>query len=250
MFHSHPPLLPVRALLTGALVLLAGCKTTTYVLQVDAISKSAQLAQAAPPAKAPQSYRIRPHNQNIPEDNLRYREVSDYVKTALSAKGMYEAPSAEAADVIIEIDYGMESPRMKYETVTTPIIAIQEGPAQREIVPVSTGADGQMKYKVIRVPGLQIRKIVGWKEEIEPVIVYEKFLKVSARENREMAEGRPAPEVWSVNVSAEDQSNELRKYMPILASATADYIDTNTKQEKAVDVSENDEVVKFIKKGM
>jgi hypothetical protein len=250
MFLSHPPLYPLRALLTGAVAVLAGCKTTTYVLQVDAISKTAQTAQAAPPARAPQSYRIRPHNPNIPEDNLRYREVSDYVKTALSAKGMYEAPSLEAADVIIEIDYGMESPRMKYETVTTPVIAIQEGPSQREIVPVSTGADGQMKYKVIRVPGLQIRKIVGWKEEIEPIIVYEKFLKVSARENREVTEGRSAPEVWSVNVSAEDQSNELRKYMPILASATADYIGTNTKQEKAVDVSENDEVVKFIKKGM
>ena len=238
------------ALLAGAVVLLAGCNTTTYVLQVDAISKTAQTAQATPAAKAPQSYRVRAHNPNIPEDNLRYREVSDYVKTALSGKGMYEAPSAETADVIIEIDYGMESPRMKYEAVTKPIMQMQEGIPQREMVPVGSNADGSTKYKVIRVPGLQSMKIVGWKEEIEPIIVYEKFLKVSARENRERAEGRPAPEVWSVNVSAEDQSNELRKYMPILASATADYIGTNTKQEKAVDISENDEAVKFIKKGM
>lgn len=250
MFLSHPPLYPLRALLTGAVAVLAGCKTTTYVLQVDAISKTAQTAQAAPPAKVPQSYRLRPHNPNIPDDDLRYREISDYVKTALSGKGMYEAPTDQTADVIVEIDYGMESPRMKYETINTPIIAMQEGPATRELVPAGTNANGTVMFKQVRVPGLQIRKIVGWKEEIEPIIVYEKFLKVSARENREVAEGRPAPEVWSVNVSAEDQSNELRKYMPILASATADYIGTNTKQEKAVDVSENDEVVKFIKKGM
>ena len=213
----------VRALLAGSLGLLAGCKTTTYVLQVDAISQTGQIAQKSTP---PQSYHVRSSNPTIPEDNLRYIEVSDYVKTALSGKGMYEAPSADKADVIIEIDYGMDSPRMKYETVTTPIIVLQEGPAQREIVPVSTTADGTTRYKVIRVPGLQIRKIVGWKEEIEPIIVYEKFLKVSARENREAMEGRQAPEVWSVNVSAVDQSNELRKYMPILASATADYIGT------------------------
>lgn len=236
-----------KVLQAGALGMLAGCTTTTYVLQVDAISQTAQVAPTSP---APQSYRIRSHNPRIPEDNLRYLEVSDYVKTALSGKGMYEAPSINTADVIIEIDYGMESPRMKYETVTTPIIVLQEGPPQREIVPVSTSADGSVRYKVIRVPGLQIRKIVGWKEEIEPIIVYEKYLKVSARENREAVEGRPAPEVWSVNVSAEDTSNELRKYMPILASATADYIGTNTKQEKAVDVSEKDDAVKFIKKGM
>ncbi len=245
------PTPPYRAgtLLAGALVLLAGCNTTTYVLQVDAISQTAQTAQATPLAKAPQSYRVRSHNPNIPEDNLRYREVSDYVKTALSGKGMYEAPSAETADVIIEIDYGMESPRMKYETVTAPIIVLQQGPSQMEIVSVRS-TSGVVKDKVIRVPGTQFQKIVGWREEVEPIIVYEKYLKVSARENREATEGRPPPEVWSVNVSAEDQSNELRKYMPILASATADYIGTNTKQEKAVDVSENDEAVKFIKKGM
>lgn len=250
MFSMPTPPYRAGALLGGALFLLAGCNTTTYVLQVDAISQTAQTAQATPPAKAPQSYRVRARNPNMPEENLRYREVSDYVKTALSGKGMYEAPSIETADVIIEIDYGMESPRMKYEAVTKPIMQMQEGIPQREIVPVGSNADGSTKYKVIRVPGLQSMKIVGWKEEIEPIIVYEKFLKVSARENREATEGRPPPEVWSVNVSAEDQSNELRKYMPILASATADYIGTNTKQEKAVDVSENDEAVKFIKKGM
>ena len=38
--------------------------------------------------------------------------------------------------------------------------------------------------------------------------------------------------------------------MPILASATADYIGTNTRQEKEVTVHEEDETVKFIKKGM
>jgi hypothetical protein len=247
MFPLPPTPLLRQALLAGALGLLAGCNTTTYVVQVDAISDTGAATQ---PAKPPQSYRIRSHNPTMPEDNLRYREVSDYVKTALSGRGMYEAPAAAAADVIIEIDYGMESPRMKYETVTTPIIVLQEGPAQREIVPVSTGADGTVKYKVIRVPGLQIRKIVGWREEIEPIIVYEKYLKVSARENAEAVEGRPPPEVWSVNVSAVDKSNELRKYMPILASATADYIGTNTKEEKEVAVSENDASVKFIKKGM
>jgi hypothetical protein len=139
---------------------------------------------------------------------------------------------------------------MKYETMTTPIIVMQEGLPTREMVPIGTSASGQVITKSVRVPGLQVRKIVGWREETEPIIVYEKFLKVSARENREAEEGRPPPEVWSVNVSAEDQSNELRKYMPILASATADFIDTNTKQEKAVKVSESDEAVRFIKKGM
>jgi hypothetical protein len=63
-------------------------------------------------------------------------------------------------------------------------------------------------------------------------------------------EGRAPPEVWSVNVSSEDESKELRKYLPILASATADYIGTNTKQEIEVKLKEGDEVVGFIRKGI
>jgi hypothetical protein len=244
--RPRPPA-PARVALGALLVLLAGCKTTTYTLQVDAISQAGEVAQAA---REPKSFKVVSHNPRIAEDSLRYHEVSGYVKTALSGKGLYEAPAAEHADLIIEIDYGMETPRMKYETVKTPIVVFQEGAPSRERMPVSTTASGQIVERTIRVPGPQVRKIVGWKEETEPVVVYEKFLKVSARENQETVEGRPPPEVWSVNVSAEDQSNELRKYLPILASATADYIGTNTKREKSVAVSEGDETVQFIKKGM
>ena len=232
---------PIRSLGAAALVLWAGCKSTTYVLQVDAISQTGQVAQVA----EPKSYRVRSRNPNVADDSLRYNEVSAYIKTALSGKGLYEAPSAESADLIIDIDYGMETPRMKYQTVIKPIIVLQVAQARPD-----SGRGGKLFQSTSNSVGQPMGKIAGWKEEAEPVVVYEKYLKVSARENREAVEGRPAPEVWSVNVSAEDPSNELRKYMPILASATADYIGTNTRQEKAVSVSENDDTVKFIKKGM
>ena len=230
---------PVRSLIAVALLPLAGCKSTTYVLQVDAINQTGPVAQAA----EPKSYRVRSHNPNVADDSLRYNEVSAYIKTALSGKGLYEAPTAESADLIIDIDFGMENPRMKYQTVVKPVIVMSVSQPKPQtgkglFVPIN-GSVGQ-----------PIGKIEGFREEAEPVVVYEKYLKVSARANREVVEGRPPPEVWSVNVSAEDPSNEMRKYMPILASATADYIGQNTKQEKAVTVNEGDESVKFIKKGM
>jgi hypothetical protein len=234
----------VPTLLAGALALLAGCKSTTYVLQVDAISQAGQVAQAA----EPKSYRVHSHNPTVAEDSLRYNEVSAYIKTALSGKGLYEAPSAESADLIIDIDFGMETPRMKYQTVIKPIIVITASQAKPQ--PDRRPNGGRDFVPIGGSVGPPVGKITGMREEAEPVVVYEKFLKISARENREAVEGRPAPEVWSVNVSAEDPSNELRKYMPILASATADYIGTNTRQEKEVSVNENDDTVKFIRKGM
>jgi len=242
---------PLMGAALAALGLLAGCNTTTYTVQVDAISKPAEMA--APDAPAPQSYSIRSKNPRLDESSLRYKEVSDYVKTALSGKGMYEAPSPDKADVVIDIDYGMDAPRVKFETISTPIMMQTGGnyETRREQRAVRK-PDGTVELVwvdvQVYVPGRT--EFLGMRDEVTPIIVYEKFLKVSARENKESSEGRAPAEVWSVNVSAEDKSQELRKYIPILASATADYIGTNTKESKPVTIDEKDEVVKFIKKGM
>jgi hypothetical protein len=237
--------------LAAVVALLAGCSTSTYTVQVDAIAQPARAtAQAGAP---PQSYHIRSKNPKLDETSLRYKEVSDYVKTALSGRGMYEAPKPELADVIIDIDYGMDAPRMKFQTVSSPVI--KQEAAVTDYVQGSMIVDtGSMQFvnvpiNVERViPGKT--EIIGMREEVVPEVIYEKYLKVSARENKEASEGRAPAEVWSVNVSAEDKSQELRKYMPILASATADYIGANTKEEKSMKIAEKDESVKFIKKGL
>jgi len=240
----------VAAILAASLAALTGCSTRTYVVQVDAIAKPTPVGEVAPPA--PQSYHIQTQNPKLDESSLRYKEVADYVKTALSGKGMYEAPKPELADVVINVDYGMDAPRVKFETISTPIwietgnrVVTTQVP-RRIRLPDGTTTTIMVEVQEI-VPGQ--REYVGERTEVNPVIVYEKFLKISARENREMTEGRAPPEVWSVNVSAEDTSQELRKYLPILASATADYIGTNTKESKPVKINEKDEVVTFIKKG-
>lgn len=238
----------VAALLGATLTAITGCNSTqTYTVQVDAIAAPTELGTPAPAA---QSYHIRSHNPRLDESSLRYREVADYVRTALSGKGMYEAPSPDLADVVIDIDYGMDAPRVKFETVSNPIVVTVPGEIREQVVPVRDQSGNIIGYRTVFVQSPPRSEFMGMQESVRPVIVYEKFLKLSARTNKEAAEGRPPPEVWSVNVSAEDKSQELRKYMPILASATADYIGTNTKESKPVKIQEDDEVVTFIKKGM
>lgn len=239
------------AMLGATAVVFTGCNSTkTYTVQVDAIAAPTEVGQ---PVADAQSYHIRTHNPRLDESSLRYKEVTDYVRTALSGKGMYEAPTPETADVVIDVDYGMDAPRIKFQTISTPIIHQTPGRmvTQSRLVTRRLTTGETVTYVVqdqVFVPGTT--EFLGMQESVHPVIVYEKFLKLSARPNQEADEGRPAPEVWSVNVSAEDNSQELRKYMPILASATADYIGTNTKESKPIKISESDEVVSFIKKGM
>jgi len=245
---STPVVPSVQASLLMALAALLGGCTTTYVVQVDAISQSAEPVTAA---AQPQSYEIRSTNPRMDEGSLRYKEVANYVKTALSGKGMYEAPSADKADVVIDIDYGIDAPRVKFDTQSTPIYTQTGGGVRYQQMPVFDPKTGQvLGYRTVAVAAPPHTELVGFEDVVRPVIVYEKFLKISARSNKEVVEGRQPPEVWSVNVSAEDESKELRKYLPILASATADYIGTNTKQETPVKLKESDEVVGFIKKGM
>jgi hypothetical protein len=232
--------------LIAVTVLFSGCGTTTYVVQVDAIAQKAESAAATQPL----SYEIRTSNPKMDEGSLRYKEVAGYVKTALSGKGMYEAPSADKADVVIDIDYGIDTPRVKFDTQSQPVYGQASSGVRYQQVPVFN-TDGTIRgYRTVAVAAPPHTEVIGFEEVVHPVIVYEKYLKISARSNKEMGEGRAPPEVWSVNVSAEDESKELRRYLPILASATADYIGTNTKQETPVKLKENDEVVGFIKKGM
>ncbi len=237
---------PALLLLAG--FCLAGCGgTKTYTVQVDAISAPTATAEPASPA---QSYHIRTSNPRIDGDSLRYQEVADYVRTALSGRGLYEAPSADKADLIIDIDYGMDAPRIKYLTISQPMMVEIPGQIRAESVAIRDSSGVIVGYRTIYIQEADKREFVGMQENLKPVIIYEKYLKLSARANQEAEEGRAPPEVWSVNVSAEDESQELRRYIPVLASTSADYIGLNTKQEKPVDVSEGDAGVVFVKRGL
>jgi hypothetical protein len=229
------------ALLAPAVVFLwAGC-ATTYEMKVDAISQ--------PQAKDVTSYKIKTKNAAVEEDSLRGKEAAGFVKTALSGRGLYEASSAEAADVVVEVDYGMEAPRVRMERTSVPIYAQVGGGMRYEQVAV-TDAKGVVSTRTVAVYDPPRTEMIGFQDVITPVRVYEKYLRISARENKEATEGKPAPEIWSVNVSNEDESKDLRKYLPLLASASADYIGKDTSTEKIITVRESDAGVGFVKKGL
>jgi hypothetical protein len=82
------------------------------------------------------------------------------------------------------------------------------------------------------------------------VTIYEKYLRITARENKIASEGRPPAELWSIQASAEDESKDLRKYLPIMASATMDYIGEDSTNQKVVKVKADGPGVEFVRKGM
>jgi hypothetical protein len=242
------PEISARVSLAGAFAmgaaLLAGCTGTTYRVKVDAVAKAGASA-----ASQAQSYKIRNKTSVQPDDNLRHKEVTEYIKTALSGCGLYEAPTSDSADMIVELDFGITAPRTKVERVSVPVYAQVGGGVRYEQVP-TTSRTGVTTTRTVAVYEPPRTELVGFDEVPREVTVYEKYLRITARDNKPAAEGKPPTQIWSVHSSTEDESKDLRKYLPIIASATVEMIGKDSSWAKEIKVRVPSPGVEFIKKGM
>jgi hypothetical protein len=240
---TTPILRRIRSLVPSlvAVLLAGGCASPSYDVKVDAITR--------PVVADVQSYQLKSKNPALGEENLRYKEAADFVRTALSGKGLYEAPDPDAADIVVEVDFGMEAPRTKIERVSVPVYAQVGGGVRYDTVPV-VDARGNTSFRTVAVYQPPRSELIGYDKSPRHVTIYEKYLRITARENKPASEGRPPNELWSVTATAEDESKDLRKYLPIMAAATGDYIGRDTGQQAVVRVKGDAEGVDFIRRGM
>jgi hypothetical protein len=229
-----------RVLGVLSIALLSGC-ATTYKFKVDAISN--------PQVNTGVSYRITNRNLAGGDEDLRAKEAADFVKTALSGKGLYEADSMDSADMIVELEYGMEEPRTKMSTISTPVFAEVPGGVRYVQVPV-VGPDGKITYTMIAVREPSTREYIGDQESVVVETVYEKYMRITARQNpKENGADTDGAQIWSVYVTNEDERNDLRQYLPVMASAAIDFIGENSVTQQEVKLKDTDDVVTFVKKG-
>jgi hypothetical protein len=227
-------------LLAGSL--LAGGCANTYDVKLDSLAK--------PRAKDAISYQIHSANPAIAEDSLRHQEAVGLVRTALSGKGMYETTDAEKADIVVDLDYGVSPPQVHRETVSEPIYSTQTGNMRYEREAVGVDRAGNVIYQTVAVPVPPLSEPTGHRDVVVTTIVYEKHLRLSARENKPAAEGRPPSEIWTVDVTSEGASHDLRKALPVLAAATIDYVGKDSHGEKIIHLKDTNQDLAFVKKGM
>jgi len=228
-------------LIATACLLFPGC-ATTYEVKVDSLAK--------PKAEDAVSYEIKNRNPLVTEDSLRYKEAANMVKTALSGKGMYEAPPNTKPDMVVDLDYGVGPPQMRKETVSEPVYITVPGQIRTERVQVGTDSGGRPIYQTVTVQDPPSTEFAGFREYIVTVVVYEKYLKLSARENKEIVEGRPQNEIWTIDVTSEGESRDIRKNLPILVAASIDYIGKDSQGQKTIRIKDSSSDIAFVKKGM
>ncbi|MEO7345446.1 MAG: hypothetical protein ABIZ49_00330 [Opitutaceae bacterium] len=233
---------PLGSLLfAGSLFFLGGC-ASTYNIKVDALSK--------PTSDPVVSYEIHNKNPLIADDSLRYKEAAAYVKTALSGKGLYEAPSNTKADIVVDIDYGIGPPQTRRETLSEPVYITMPGQTRTQTVQVGTDRNGNPIYQTIVTQDPPTTEFAGYREYQVSVTVYEKYLRLTARTTTPVEEGRPSPEIWTVDVTSEGESRDLRKNLPVLVAASIDYIGKDTQGQKSIKLKDSSSDVAFVKKGM
>jgi hypothetical protein len=239
---SGPRLTVLAQPVLCALLALAwhGC-ATTHEVKVDSLAKPA----AAPVA----SYEIRNRNPQVADDSLRYKEAAGLVKTALSGRGLYEAPPNTRPDIIVDLDYGVGPAQQRREKVSEPVYINLPGQIRVERIQVGVDSAGRPVYQTVTVQDPPTTEFAGFREYYVTVVVYEKHLKLSARENREAPEGRPAPEVWTVDVTSEGENRDLRKALPVLVAASIEYIGQDTKGQKTIRIKENNSDLAFVRQG-
>lgn len=228
--------------LASALVWLlgAGC-ATTHEVKVDSLSK--------PPAAPVASYELRNRNPLVADDSLRYKEAAGLVKTALSGRGLYEAPPNTKPDIVVDLDYGVGPAQQRREKVSEPVYLNIPGQIRVERIQVGVDSAGRPVYQTVTVQDPPTTEFAGFREYYVTVVVYEKYLKLTARENKEASEGRPAAEVWTVDVTSEGENRDLRKALPVLVAASIEYIGQDTKGQKTVRIKESNSDLAFVRQG-
>ncbi|MEY2881746.1 MAG: hypothetical protein RLZZ15_4126 [Verrucomicrobiota bacterium] len=231
----------VGVLLAVVFALFAGC-STTHSVKVNAV--------ATPKAEELISYEIHNRNPAVADDSLRFREAAERVRTALSGKGLFEAPPGVKPDLTLEVDYGVGPPQAKTETISEPVYRTIPGRVVTERVQVGTDRNGNPVYQTVTVQEPPTTEFAGYREYQVQFVIYEKYLKLSARKNAPDADGRAAAEGWSLDVITEGESRDIRKALPILAAASIDYIGKDSQGEKVIRLKDNARDIGFVKKGM
>jgi len=238
---GFPPLGSRRLLVLAATALgiLSGCATT---VTIDSLAK--------PDAEKSISYTITNKNPLVADDSLRYKEAAGFVKTALSGRGMYEAPENTKPDLVVNLDYGVGPPEIRRETVSEPVYV--EIPGERRAVQVQSGttSSGQPIYTTVIIQDPPTTHLAGYRDYVITTVVYEKYLRLSAVSTEPSAEGRPPTEVWTIDVTSEGESRDIRKNLPLLVAASIDYIGTDSQGQKTIKIKDTDRDVAFVKKRM
>lgn len=195
---------------------MVGCGT---VVTVDSLAR---------PYAAGASYELVNGNPEA-ADALHYQAATSYLHTALASKGLYEAPPGVKPDLVVSVEVGIGEPQTRSEWVLRPIESPRADRAYAEHMQRASNTDGTPQP----LSSKEKRRV--------PITstVYEKYLRLVARERVNPTAGRPPRQIWTVDVTSEGPDQDLSKNLPILVATAREFFGEDTSGLKEIRIKDN-----------
>jgi hypothetical protein len=188
------------------------------------------------------TYILAPGNSGTSADDLQFQEFARYLDRALQAQGFIAASSAQEAELIVVLSYGVHGPFTKEKSYSRPTYG-QTGYRRvyRDSVQCDRGPGGGMSYTFVPTYG-----VTGYTSGTYTQTTYSQFAIIEAFDSSD-AEQPSASQVWRVDLVSIGQRNDLRQGLPIMLAAAMPYIGSNSGQKLELELDEDDDAVQFLK---
>ncbi len=232
----------MRYLILGpcAVALVAGCSTIREP-QIRVVVDSL----TSPAAQDHRTYVLLPGNDGVTWDDLQFQEYAQYVKRALHAQGFQLAEKAEDADVAIVLSYGIGDPQTQQYTYSLPVWG-QTGVSSAHTYGTAT-AYGNMATYSGTTTYTPTYGITGYTTQVGSITTYFRYALMTAYDFEEFRESNKQVELWRTTITSSGTGGDLRRVFPVLVSAAAPYLATNTEKQVQVQLYESDDAVKAVK---
>lgn len=198
----------------GVALLLAACESST--LSIPAVPST--------PAPGSVPYHLLSVEPAGPAEAAQHRQIVGFVRAALAAGGMHEVARADAAEVVVSLDYSVGPPHQGPVSETEPLYEVTPGKMVDQSVAVGINTAGNTIYEMRKVKEPDVVTYHGERPVAYLRTVYEKRLRLTARSLDEIAAARPARELWSIELLAEGPNRTLRKMLPVLTGPGRPYL--------------------------
>lgn len=214
-------------LMVGILLGIGGC-ATQHTVRVDALAAGGGVNLAGV------EYRLVSAMPGEEPEGLLYQEIAGHVVRALAERGLVLSGEGAGARMEVSVRGYLSEPMT--ESVTYSDAVYLDGGYRTQVVATPVvSADGKVvRYIYSQVSLPPRREFAGYVDREKQVTVYDKVLTLRGREVK--ADGSVGEELWVLTLAMRDRSSDLRRAVPILLQAGAEYIGRRSEGEQFIRV--------------
>lgn len=178
---------------------------------------------------------VLPGNSGINESDLQFIEFKTHIEKVLANRGYSKADSLQDSNVVMFLSYGIGAPEVHQYSYD---------------VPMWNDMGVYYPYRMSGYyrgfyPGFGWG-MAGYSQRTESYTTFRRHLALEACEKDAYVQQQQRKQLWKTTVQSSGSSNDLRLVFPYMAAAMQAYIGTNSGHMLAVDIDENNPVVRSL----